>query len=91
MHPYEYSLIQMAQAAIKGDLKAIELLMGLFRQHGIIGSEEIGVEWPSILRIPVDYDRDEWNRNLELFGPPPWPLEHDGLPHIQELRDAVRR
>lgn len=90
LHPFELALLQMAQAAIKGDMRAAELLMHEFEKYGLVDRP---VEEPGIcqhLVIPVDYDPDEWHRNLELFGPPPWPLEHDGLPRIQELRNAVR-
>ena len=91
VHPYELALMQMAQKAIKGDFRSMEFLIDLFVKYGVIGSELLEPVWPGRLSIPDDYDRAEWLENLSRFGPPPWPLEHDGLCRPQELRDAVRR
>ena len=91
VHPYELALQQMAQKAIKGDFRALQFFVDLFLKYDIIGLNPAKAEWPSVLYQPVDCDPDEWRTNLRLFGPPPWPLEHDGLSRLQELRDAAHR
>ncbi|MBD8678317.1 DUF5681 domain-containing protein [Sphingomonas sp. CFBP 13720] len=90
IHPHELGLRQLARKAIKGDLSAIELSMNEFERYDIISARTPGSNWPTRLYVPVDCDPDEWHENLTVYGPPPWPLEHDGIARIQELRDAVR-
>jgi hypothetical protein len=91
MHPHELALRNLATKAIKGDMRALELLLVEFERYGIIGAQTTASRWPQVLYRPIDYDPAEWNKNLALYGPPPWPLEHDGLPRIEKLRDAARR
>lgn len=90
MHPHELALRKLASDAIKGNMRAIELLINEFIRYDVITPQVTGAEWPVRIYRPIDYDPDEWNQNLKLYGPPPWPLEHDGLCRIQELRDAAR-
>jgi hypothetical protein len=91
MHVYEVGLRRQVSPALKGCLRSIALLMQEFHAHGVIEAKTTGSEWPAVLYKPYDYDSDEWERNLKRYGPPPWPLEHDGLSRLQELRNAAGR
>lgn len=90
MHPRELALTSIANAAIKGDMrKAARFLKECERAGLLTGSIDHQV-WPTRLEVPIDCDPDEWLANLNKYGPPPWPLDPDGLPDLEKHRDAAR-
>lgn len=90
IHSFEIAVTNLAKNAIEGNMRAASRFIDLCESAGLFTGEATGSLWPSILRIPIDHDDDEWTANLNRFGPPPWPLEHDGKPRIEEYRDGRR-
>jgi hypothetical protein len=88
IHPCELAFLQLVQGAIKGDMRKAALVIDKFDRAGLLTGVHDKPYWPSIIYIPVDWDSTEWDANLRKYGPPPWPLERDGVARIQELRDA---
>lgn len=90
IHSFEVAITNLAKKAIAGNMRAAKRFLQLCANAGLLIPPAGQHAWPSVLRIPVDHDDDEWIANLEKFGPPPWPLEHDGMPRLEEYRNGTR-
>lgn len=79
MHPIEAGLRQLVAKAIRGDMKAAKRFLMLSREAGILRKPEPKDDHEYLVRIPKDWDRDEWWETYLRRGPPPWPGARDGL------------
>lgn len=48
-------------------------------RYGLIQIPEQKDDHQYVIRIPKDWDWEEWMWMFDQHGPPPWPGEHDGL------------
>ncbi len=91
MAPFEIALLKVANDAIKGNMRSIQYLLATFTKFGVLNQINFDSDHPFIIHIPYDQDEEEWKRNYEAYGPPPWPFEPDGLCRLEEHRDAAGR
>ena len=89
VHPFELSLRQICNKAIKGDMRAARAAVIVLHKYGVITPRPAEV-LRGIPYIPYDHDHDDWMRKYKLHGEPPWEYEHDGMSRLEELRDAHR-
>jgi hypothetical protein len=85
MSPFEASLRgQVRQALVERDLKALDYVLKLCRQHGLLEAPPPPPLTGGLLIIPRSWEQSEWMAMFHRFGPPPWPGKRSGLPGEEE-------
>jgi hypothetical protein len=79
MHPYEAFLRAQVAKAIRGNMRAAKKFILLCQDAGLFKVPEESECQGLVLRVPKDWDWDEWLEMYDRLGPPPWPGERDGL------------
>lgn len=79
MSPVEAEFERCAIQAMNGSVKAMCRFVRLCLRMGLIEQAEPEGEFPQVLRIPKDWDHDEFMEQYERHGFPPWPGPRDGL------------
>lgn len=83
--PFEAGLLSMVAKAAKGHMRSAKKFLDHCQSAGLFERPEETDDHQYVLRIPKDWDDDEWMSNFNQFGPPPWQGERDGL------TDAARK
>lgn len=82
--PVEIGLLsQVARAVGKGHMPSARIFLRSCELCGLIAAPTFKDDFPGRVRIPKDWDRDEWMEMFDRYGLPPWPGKRDGL-----VRDA---
>jgi hypothetical protein len=79
MCAFELGIRSNAIKAIQGDMKAAKYFLQQCRQQGLLERVNPDDNWGGVLRIPKDWNTEEWKEMCNKHGPPPWPGERDGL------------
>lgn len=77
---FEVRLRSLVESAVRGDFRAARDVLKIAERAGLIpvlDEEESGCG--IVIRVPKDWDYDEWLANYKKYGIPPWPTERDGL------------
>jgi hypothetical protein len=65
--------------ALSGDMRRARRFLKLCQEAGSFEVPEEVDDHQYVLRIPKDWDHDEWLAMYDQLGPPPWPGDRDGL------------
>ena len=80
MSPLEASLrAQVRCALVDRDLRALEYLLKLCQQHGLLEAPPAPTLTGGLLTIPRSWKRSDWMAMFRRHGPPPWPGPRSGL------------
>ena len=82
---YEIGLVNMANDAIRGKTSKAARFISECQKAGLLDQNVVDDSGPGVVRIPHEYDPEEWIKNFDIYGSPPWPLEDDGQPKIGEI------
>lgn len=78
--PVEIGLLsQVARAVGKGHMPSAMAFLRSCEFCGLIKVPVFEDDHRYVLRIPKDWDHDEWMEMYKRYGPPPWKGERDGL------------
>lgn len=81
MSPFEASLCTTIKSAlVERDVAAVIRFLRLCQRYGLLDSPPPPPIRSGLFFIPRSWDRDEWKRMFNRYGPPPWPGPRSGLP-----------
>lgn len=77
----EARIRQMVMKAMNGDVKAAIKCVRLAEKHGLLVPATRRQTCPggAVLRIPWEWETDEFIEMYQKYGDPPWPGARDGL------------
>lgn len=78
--PFEAGLLSIVAKAAAGDMRAAQSFMEHSEKAGIFVRLEASEECGLVLKVPKEWEWDEFKAMFDQYGPPPWPGEHNGLP-----------
>lgn len=78
-HPLEAGLLSVVAKAAAGNMAAARTFLTFCESAGLFEKAKVPDDHQYVLRIPRDWDSEEWSAMYHTHGPPPWPGERDGL------------
>ena len=76
---YEAAMRRAADKGAAGHMGEARRFIRALMSYGLLEPPTSSDEHQYALRIPKDWDDEEWMAMFGRYGPPPWPGEHDGL------------
>lgn len=76
---YEAGMSRAAEQGASGNMGAARRFMRELRRYGRLRLPEPEDDHQYVIRIPKEWDHQEWTWMFDQHGPPPWPGDHDGL------------
>lgn len=86
--PFEAGLLSTVGKGIKGDMTAARRFLGMCNSARMFERPKEIDDHQYVLRVPKDWDHEEWMAMYEKFGPPPWREDRDGLCKTAEPVDG---
>ena len=83
---YEAAMRRAADRAANGNMAEAKRFLREMVSYGLLRIPESIDNHQYVLRVPKDWDWEEWNWMYDRYGPPPWPGEHDGLIPIERWK-----
>ena len=83
---YEAAMRRAADKGASGNMREAGRFIRALIAYGLLEPPQFVDDHHYVLRIPKDWDHDEWHAMRERYGPPPWPGEHDGLIPIERWK-----